>query len=517
MKLTTYLRRRISRVHHSDDQGLMSLVMVVIIIGMGLAAVMTPLVVAQSTNTAHTDFRVQALDGAESGLNLMIGRLRSAISASGSTGVASNLPCYPTGSPLSASQPGSSTSTYRVTVSYSVSDPLKTSTTALSCSAFTNGVVPGFARITSIGTAGTGPRLATRTLAATYSFASQDIYNATATPTAIAGGQLRFKPRVPTSQALCVDAGQPPGVGTYLNLASCGALTTASQQFVYTPDLTLQLVNTISSAAPYGLCVSSSSPSSTVTLQPCAVAGQATYDEQWSWTDNTFFSQARPSSSSFCLTVAVGSTTVSAKLCPTASDDTASWLPTPYAGTGAAGARLNQLVNLSQFGRCAQVTNAILPSAAPNPFMILYPCEQVTSPASVDWYQKFTFDSSTGHWSVTQTGSQVSYCLTSPGTEGGKVTMTACSADPSQHWTDYGASSAAQGNASQYSAAARFTIVDSSSRCLSLTATSGPSPEWYTVSNVQYSKLTTDTCDSTTRQKWNAPSPASAIKDITES
>lgn len=493
------------------------MVMVIIIIGMGLAAIMTPLVVAQSTDTSHTDFRVQALDGAESGLNLMIGRLRNAISAGGSTGVAANLPCYSKASPLSASQPGTGgSSTYSVSLTYSASDPMQGSPPLLSCSDLTNGTIPGFARIASVGTAGTGQRKATRTLAATYSFASQDIFNSTATSAVVAGGQIRFEPRDPSAQPLCIDAGQPPGVGTVLNVLACGALSTGSQQFTYTSDLTLQLVNTISAAAPYGLCVTSRSPDSTVTLQPCAVVGQAGYDQQWSWTDNTFFSQARPDSSSFCLAVAVSSTTVSAKLCPNAYDPTASWLPTPYAGTGGAGARLGQLVNLSQFGRCADVTNGIVPSASPSPFLILYPCEQVTSPASLDWYQRFSFDPTTGHWSTTLTGSQVSYCLTSPGANGGKVTMTACSSDPSQTWTDRGASGSAQGNASQYSPATRFTIVDSSSRCLSLTATSGSNAEWYTVAKVQYSKLTTDTCDGTARQKWNAPSPASAIKDITE-
>ena len=246
------------------------------------------------------------------------------------------------------------------------------------------------------------------------------------------------------------------------------------------------------------------------------LSGQATYDLQWSWTDSTSFSQSRPTGSTFCLAVAAYTSTVSAKTCPTGYDVTTSWLPTPYAGTGAAGASMNQLVNLSQFGRCAQVTNATVPSPAATPFLILYPCEQLTSPAALDWYQKFSFDPATGHWLTTRTGDVVSYCLTSPGIEGGKVTVTACSSAPSQKWIDKGASSTTQGNASQYSAAARFTIVDSNNRCLSLTATSGTAPIWYTVSNVQYSELTTDTCDGTARQKWNAPSPASAIKDITE-
>jgi hypothetical protein len=516
MKLVVHLRRRLRLLHGSGDEGLMSLVMVVIIIGMGLAAVMTPLVVAQSTSTAHTDYRVQALHGAESGLNTMIGRLRSATSSGGSTGVASSLPCFPAGSPLSATQPGASSTTYQVTLSYSASDPLQPSSTPLSCSDVTNGVIPGFARITAVGQAGVGTRSATRTLAATYSFASQDIYNATATPTAVAGGQIRFKPRVAATQPLCIDAGQAAGAGTYLNLTACGALTTSSQQFNYTSDLTLRLAGSISTAAPYGLCIDSESPDTSVTLQPCVLAGQATYDQQWSWTDNTTFSQVRPSGGSFCLTVATGATTVTAKACPSGYDDSTSWLPTPYAGTGAAGAGMNQLVNLSQFGRCADVTNATVPSSSPAPFLILYPCVQATSPANVDWFQKFSFDPGTGHWSTTRTGDQVSYCLTSAGIAGGKVTVTACSSAASQKWTDNGAAAVDQTNASQYSAATRFTIVDSSNRCLSLTATSGPNPEWFTVSNVQYSKLTTDTCDASARQKWNAPSPASAVKDITE-
>lgn len=527
MRFSTRLRLRARAMDCGDDRGMASLVMVIIIIGMGLAALMTPLVLLQSSTTSHTDFRVQALESAQSGLNTMIGRLRSGISAVNATSAATNLPCYPAATPLTASQPGSTSSAYSVSLAYSSSDPLQTPVISLSCTVgdpagqvvnpLTGAVVnPSFARIRSVGTAGTGSRAVTRTLLATYSFANQDVYNSTTTSSAVAGGQIRFKPRVGAAQLLCIDAGAAPGVGSVLNLAVCGTPLTPSQQFTYTSDLTLQMANTISTAAPYGLCVTSRSPDTSVSLQPCPLAGQAGSDQQWSWTATTSFSQARPTSSSYCLTVATGSTTVTAKSCPAGYDDSVSWLPTPYAGTGSAGASMNQLVNLSEFGRCAQVTDGTVPSALPHPFLTLYPCEQSTTKANIDWFQQFSFDPATGHWSTTRTGDQVNYCLTSPGTEGGLVTVTACSADPSQKWVDNGASSAAQGNSSQYVAATRFTIVDSSSRCLSLTPTAGSGAKWYTLSGVQYSELTTDTCDTSARQKWNAPNPAAAIKDITE-
>ena len=387
--------------------------------------------------------------------------------------------------------------------------------------------LPSFARITATGTAGTGGTAATRTLAATYSFNTNDIYNPTNTTSTIPGGQIRFNPRGATSSPLCLDANTTtPTVGSPLILNNCGPVTSTQQQFTYNSDLTLRLVGPASVTAPYGLCVDSTAPNTAVSLAGCARPGQATYDSQWSLNANAAFTQTRPDASSWCLSgVGVGSN-VTAKGCTTTYDATASWLPTPYVGAGAAGAGLSQLVNLSQFGRCAQDTRTVDPLATPNATTILYPCEQSTAAGKVDGYQKFAFDPTTGHWITSKANDATSYCLTSQGTLGGYVTLAACSSSTTQKWTDYGSAAADQANASQYPALTRYTIVDSAGRCLSLsapadsyslTAPAKTAPNTFPY-NQQFSKLTTAACDGSAQQKWNAdPSTnSSVLKNVGE-
>lgn len=524
-----------------DDRGMMSMVMMVMIIGMGLAALLTPLVVTQSRSTSQTDARVQALHGAEAGINATLGRLRNASSDAGVSGSVSLLPCYSSGNPLTGGQPGSSSTSYSVTVAYFGSDPLKAlAATGLPPTAMTcvtgigptqTGVdVPSVAVITSTGSAGSAGRVAVRKLTSTYAFSTANTYNATGSATT--GGQLRFNPQAAVTAAnppQCMDAGPFPTVGSSLTVVACSSLSTAPQLFRYGSDLSLQLARPATTAAPYGLCVDSSAPSTTVTLQPCLSPGTATYNQQWTPDRYSVLAQTRPGNSRFCLYVAVGpvgNVTISSTACGTVSStgvvsgntanyvSTIAWQPTPNVGDGAAGATQNQLVNLSQFGRCVHLPNFTVPAAV----VILYPCEQVTAPAQVGGYQQFSYDAATSHWVVTKAGIQ--YCLTSTGLTNTPVTVASCSATaPLQKWTDYGAALANQANASQWSYVTRYTIVDRNGLCLSLSASAA---DWYvdatTNPRTLYSKLTSQSCDGSAQQKWNADPDlkSAALKNTTE-
>ena len=103
----------------------MAVVVVVMIVGMGLAALMTPLVLGQSSSTGHTDSRVQALQTAETGVNAALGLIRSASADGGTTGASTALPCYSVGSPLTGTQTPGSASQYKVSLTYFTSDPLQ--------------------------------------------------------------------------------------------------------------------------------------------------------------------------------------------------------------------------------------------------------------------------------------------------------------------------------------------------------------------------------------------------------
>ena len=522
MRLLNALRSRHASQRANDD-GMISIVMIVIIIGMGLAAVLTPLVVTQSRSTSHSDSRVQALHQAEAGINAMLGRVRNARSAGTVSGQASLLPCFDPASagPLTLPQSGPSMTGYAVTLQYFTADPFKFPTSLTTCALVANGAVPSFAKITSTGKAGTGSQYFERTLITNYSFETADIYGPAATTAS--GGQIRFNPAGPISQPQCVDAGLSPVVGSTLLLQPCSAPATPAQLFHYNSDLSLQLVSSVSGTAPYGLCIDSVSPTTAVSLQPCLSTGNAAYDTQWSLDGNAAFGQTRPDSSHVCLTVPLGMTSIQAQACVAGYNATAAWQPTPSIGTGAAGAAASQLVNLSQFGRCIQVTNQIVPTGSANPFTILYPCEQTTSPSLVDWYQAFAWDPATSHWVTTKPGDAQKYCLTSQGADGAYVTVLACSAvNPLQKWTDNGAASVDQAAAQQLGYDIRYTIVDNNGRCLSLSPTAGATADWFAPAGTsnQYSKITTNTCDvgGSARQKWNAdPDPdPSTLKNTSE-
>ena len=128
-------------------------------------------------------------------------------------------------------------------------------------------------------------------------------------------------------------------------------------------------------------------------------------------------------------------------------------------------------------------------------FLIDYPCKQNPYPGAVTWNQKFqapaipTLQASvTGQISTLDTANGLTYCLTSPGSNGGYVTVKACTSSALQTWTIY------NGDKS-LSYSTKYTIV-SGGLCLGLSAANSEIPAWSTID--------VETCTGTTDQKWNA-------------
>jgi Ricin-type beta-trefoil lectin domain len=163
------------------------------------------------------------------------------------------------------------------------------------------------------------------------------------------------------------------------------------------------------------------------------------------------------------------------------------WIPTASIGPGAAA--LPQWINYQEFGRCLDITSAIITNT-----LIDYPCKQNPFPGAVKWNQLFqapivpTGQSSvTGTMSTTTTPGGSPYCLTSPGTDGGYVTMTSCSTGTSsQQWTIYGGDKSLP-----YST--KYEIVNGS-LCLGLLPLA---------SGATWSSIDVETCNGTSEQKWN--------------
>lgn len=507
-----------------EERGSMAILMMVVLVGAMLSALLVPMIITQSRTTRFDTTRVQALDAAQSGIDVVLGAIRASVSnAVGSTvtyGDSGKLPCGTESGQVS----GSSIAAYSVVVEYFTFDPLTEpypSTLAMKCvpgygtydpaSAVTT---PKFARFTSTGTVGTASNGATagRTLTATYVFRTSNVN--------ILGGTI--SPPTPlNSAALCVDAGSAtPVVGAPVTLQPCSPSSplAARQVFAYRTDLTLQLVSSITAANPNGLCLNSASqPAASgdaVKLSLCGPLGSPTpYTEQWSFNDAGRYQAAVATSaangtlSTLCMDVAsqaVGQPIILTN--GTCSPQDAKWLPSASVGPGAAA--LPQWVNYHEFGRCLDVTATWVDT----PFLIDYPCKQNPYPAARNWNELFTAppfpalaSNVTGPIYTTPTAGGTKYCLTSPGTNGNYVTVKVCDGRTTQTWTIY------NGDASlNYST--KYTIV-SGSLCLGLGL-----PDPSTPSESAWSTIDVETCTGTAEQKWNAsPNVLSpALKNIQE-
>ncbi len=474
----------------SNERGSMVILMMVVLVGMMLCALLIPTIITQDRATRFDITRVQALDAAQSGIDVTLGMLRASVSSA--IGDSSKLPC----GPVSGTVNSNSVAAYSVTIEYFTLDPVIEPYPPMKCStgygtfdALLGATTPGFARFTSTGTVGTATNGSTagRTLVTTYVFRTSNVN--------ILGGIVQIQPT--GSASLCMDVGSPTApAGTAVVLQPCSRSNppAAQQVFAYRTDLTLQLVSSITAANPNGLCLNSArTPAKSgdaVRLFQCGPLGlPATYTQQWSYNDNGQYQAAQSDSAAtgwlpnLCMNVSTQVANQAVVLGACGSG----WVPSPSVGPGAAA--LPQWINFSEFGRCLDVTN----QDVRHPFLIAYPCKQNPFPGAKPWNQAFWAPAiPAGEASVTGqifTDNGQKYCLTSPGTDGGLVTVKTCvTGSAQQTWTINDGD-----NSLNYST--KYTIVGGS-LCLGLSAPSASLPLWSTID--------VETCSGTKEQKWNA-------------
>jgi hypothetical protein len=512
--MTSTVRGLRARLRPQGDRGSLPLLMLVILVSSTLCALLVPMVITQANSTHYSTSRQQALDAAWAGIDMAVGRIRMAEDVSGN-GILGKLPCWTTdsgtpyrGSVVSAgdgSQVGAEQ--YQVYVDYYVVDPVANpAATPMVCSTgygtfdLNSGqATPGYALITATGTAGTGSISTTqgRTLQTTYVFQVSN--------TNVPGGIIRLYPGTGATNALCIDAGTSnpnPATTTpvYLQLCSASTPPIAQQVFVYRTDLTLQLLSSVTATNPLGMCLDTVAPLTAgyaIYLKKCGALGSPPYDQQWSFDDNGHFrgslstsAQSPGTLSTICINAAsqsAGQAVTAATCAGSTSDPTQAWIPAPTVGAGAAADP--QYVNYKEFGRCMDVTNQNVNSD----HFIDYPCKQNPYAGAVAWNQKFTYVALTGSYGqmTTVTGG-VTYCITSPGTNNGYVTLKTCTLSGGtavqQRWVR-------NGGAAGLSYSAKYNIVDSFGFCLGLAPPYG---------SVVWSSIDVETCTGSLDQKWNA-------------
>jgi hypothetical protein len=503
-----------------DERGSLPMLMLVVLVGMALAALMVPLVITQTHTTTFDTGRGRALQAAESGIDLALGQIRASQSGTGDEGDVAKLPC----GPLEGTAGQANASTYSVEIGYYTKNPVGQSDVwlddnAMACvpgygvaDAAHDVYIPSFVLLTSTGTDGqTGD---SRTLTTTYVVHTTDIN--------IPGGQIRLYPSGPVNYCLTVSL--PAANGATVTLQPCQDPVPDSQKFAYADQLGIQLV---ASGDDNPLCLKTEGSSGKpLIMGPCGSENQAPWIEMWGFDNDSHFRVSDPnqkSLSGMCFGASSAPKSdppyagVELMSCDGSYDDPVqAWIPSPYVGAGGAGASNGQLVNFFQFGRCLDVTDHDVTSD----FLIAYGCMQIPSKQSntiagvAPWDQMFVpspsisedpadqTPPSQAQWVVTcpSTGDGActknsTFCLTAPADVGDYATVEPCkSSDPDQVWTRYQRLDAA-GNELHY--ADKYTIKDDQGRCLSL----GSDQQMY---HDYYFKVVVQDCDGSTKQKWNA-------------
>lgn len=504
----------------------MTLLLMVVLVGMTLSALIVPMIISQNQATRFNATRVQSLDAAQAGVDVAVGLIRGAttVDPTGALyGDSSKLPC----GLLSGAVNSNGAASYSTRIEYFTFDPtnepddsntvadsgktvpdpatMVPDKKAMNCvtgyGVFdpSSGLyTPNFARIYSRGTVGSAVNgsSAGRLLVTTFVFKT--------TGTGVSGGTIQLGYSTP---ALCMDAGSPPFVaGSNIRLLACSAIP-GQQTFSYRTDLTLQLLPSVTTANPNGLCLTPTplppAANGVVQLGQCGALGTPPYNEQWSLNNGKYQASVTTSASDgglpdLCIT---GTSSLTLVSCSSAS----SW--TPAASVGLGGATRAQLLwsSYSETGRCLDVNNADVNTT----HLISYPCKQNPNAGAVGWNQKFVAPSLiagqasiTGQFYTTVPGNSTKYCVTSPGTIGGYVTLgppgsggQPCgsgSVGATQTWTFFG-------NDRSLAYASMYTIVDSTGLCLGVTAAVG---------GEAWSAVDVERCTGAANQKWGVSANA---------
>jgi len=537
------LIRRVERT--KDEKGFAMLTAISFIILMaGLTVVLLSVVLGQLTPTYLDQKTTKTVYSAQAGIQATLAVFRSIGTAPTYVyGDPSKLPCSFTSNTTGATAGGNQ---YAVSVAYYSADPSGLTGAALTainipCISSAGGLLvsPAYAVITSIGQSpaipgSSNPAHGNRTIVATYKFQVSNVN--------IPGGKI-----YDSSQNYCVNAVSNTTVGSQVKfLAKASCTNNATSLWIYGPNYELELADSIANETPSypnGLCMTApigvyplGNPQTVATqnvlLEPCQTSvsanGTATagWNQLWQWTGSySWFVQQSTitnGASNECLATG-GATNLSGLNVIVQNGCNGTFLPDSQVGAGAASKATNELVNYSDFGRCADVTNEQIASTN----MISYPCKQDPSgQGGFTWNQKWYYNEpATGSTSTVTAiyvwlsdNSANAYCLKSAGTLGSTPTFVSCpnpalAATPaalklllpaSELWTR-------NSTASPYT----YSFIDyTTNNCLTADA-NAPWPSNTDILMLDLTKCTTATTKTATTptqamQQWNAPSTHSS-------
>ncbi|MGI5169967.1 RICIN domain-containing protein [Spirillospora sp. CA-253888] len=493
------------------DDGSLAIALLLVMVGVTLSVLLTPVLLGQFSVTRHADDRDRALQAARTGLDVALAHIRTA-----PDGDITRLPCGPFRGAVTGGAPADGS--YAVTLDYLAADPHGRDAAWIAANrvacvpAGGTQRTPQYAVLRSRGTAASGLG---RVLQATY---RMRLSNAN-----IAGGLIHVY-RSEGDLDLCMDAGSgTPAAGSVLRMQPCSP-GSERQKFAYNPNLTLTLVASRTDEQPLGMCLDADVPhaeGAVVRFEPCASTTRPR--QQWSFNDSANFEGTTDGRSldMYCFNLQNPNTPGSLLVlrlmggCGISYSNVRTFTPENTVGAGAAGPAIGQLVNFDQFGHCIDVTDHNVNT----PFLILWPCKQAPDASYVAWNQKWRLPDiapgatqATGPIAAVNGGA--SYCLRSPGSTspGYYVTLRACpaGAEPREMiWTVHG-------DTGDYTTG--YRIVDGYGHCLSPTDPAANPPDLYPIGK-GISKLVVAPCDGSTLQKWNAPPDilqAMPLTDISE-
>ncbi|MCY1141235.1 ricin-type beta-trefoil lectin domain protein [Actinoplanes sp. Pm04-4] len=485
----------------------MPMALLVVTVVVSLSALLVPMVLRQLKSTQNLAERNTALNAAQAGMDVMMARVRAAADQDTQSGYLENLPpCTLNG--YAGLKSDTDRLTYTVTLQYRDQDGLD-----MACPATD---VPTTAIVSSVGFGG-GTQ---RTLVATYVFSTSN--------TNIPGGQIRIASSTLGNQCFDSTTSKAPKADTAILMAPCDG--SSRQQFGYTADLYLKLINSESSDAPSGMCLWASDArkaGTAIVFRPCPTVRTTTF--QWALDGSSQFhstTTASKSDGSSCVNVKVpGSSADRAVVLGTCGNNnsTTIWRSATGVGAGMAGDSTNQLVNYAQFSRCLDVTSKSMSAT----YMIAWFCKQDPG-GVVDFNQQWVHPTpvipnitATGPIIVNNTNATSNskngnatnnYCLKSPGivTATSWVTVVQCAtvavqAQQNLTWTvyhdtgDYGTS---------------YRIKDYKGYCLQPTdQASGVANDFHSDGT---SKVKVSVCNTSELQKWNAPANISQPTPLTD-
>ena len=525
--MNTLVTRARRAMAEGGDRGSLPMAMLLILVGVSLSGVLATFVLNQLTATKNTVQRSDAVDAAQSGLDVAIGHIRIAQTSTGA-GDPAKLPCGPfSGAVNTGTKQSYSVSIFYLTTTPPAGNLAYATANKMPCTTagyYTGSTVPIYVFLASTGKAfSTDPG---RTVYATYTLHIKSRDN-------VAGGLIPMYGD--PLNGVCFSApSASPAAGAPLSMQTCDD-TKPEQMFAYASNLNLILTSTQANGAA-GMCLDAAPTNNEpVVFQPCSTTTVAR--QQWSLNDRANFEGTTDGVSlnrmCFHLTDA-GAVNSAVVLHAVASDapgtsqqdaacdgdytNTRSFAPRASVGTGRAGDSTRQLVNFQQFGRCLDVSGDDVNTT----FLVIWPCKQKPSGA-IQWNQVWTLNPTTTGGSTgqiyTYTNSK-NYCLTSPGSiaSGQYVVVQECTLTTSpilsQTWTKRGATgvfATAYRIESSYGAAAGTTY------CMQPTDPTATPPDYWQWHG-DISKLVLNNCNSDRLQKWNA-SPTilqSSLTDVSE-